>query len=222
MIGAWSPAEPPRLTSRPSGRRARAAAAAGIAVQRVDDEVERPVAGVADLGGEGLGIVGRLDLDERVGVEPAGALARPRRPGRRQDPACSEGPRQLDGHLSDDAACAEDEDLLAGLEPAPPRQRHPGRDPGQAQRSHLDVVAPSRAAGRRRAPARWRLRAGCRRRGPCRPRSRTRPGRRRGRSRCRARRPRPPGRPGRTAWPGPRSTTCPTRTAGRAAPTGRP
>ena len=115
------PAERPQRGQRRDG---------GLAPERVEHEVEaRAARRLAQRRGERR----RRAAHRRVGAERARQLQPLGAARGRDDAARAEQPRGLDGDLADDAARAEHQHRLAGLQLAAPVQREPGGEPGDAE-----------------------------------------------------------------------------------------
>ena len=214
---AESPDAPPRLTSRPPSAEHPRGRGGGGAEDRVDDDVGRAAGGLGELARPAAS-TSSVSATDRVGT----GAQRPLRGGLADRHTATTRPapssaRRADADLADRAAGAEHEHPLPRLQPRPPGQRHPGghrrtaRAPRPRRRatpssSGDEVVvgdgAPlGQAAVAGRHPGRrWR----------------TRPASRRAAARL-STTPTPctPGHVGQRRAA--RSTTCRTRTAGRAA-----
>ena len=206
------PPAPPRFTSRPCSAKDREAALRGDPEDGVQDDVERSVLG--QRGGHVVDVTLERDDDVRAGRlrarAPNPAAPPPRRPLAPSTratpmPTCPTAPPPT-----------EHQHALTGLQPATPRQGHPGRDPRQAHGGGQLVrdAGVERARWRRRGTATSSAREpspGCI---PAVAKNHTRVPARRPRTTPRRRR---PDHPARTASPARRSTTSRTRTGGPAA-----
>ncbi|MCQ0013978.1 hypothetical protein LUX39_09420 [Actinomadura madurae] len=148
-IGHVSPAELPRLTRRPPGRSAPAAAAAGAPNSGSSTRSTGPSAAPANRRPSSA-----TSAVSRATTASAPARRARSRPSADRAPATTRRaprrPGEADGGLPDHAARAENHDLLAGGQLAAPGQRHVGGDGRQPERGQRRGVGPVRQRDERR------------------------------------------------------------------------
>ena len=125
---AWSPAPPPRLTSRPPSASAREAAVAAWP-QTGSRTTSKGPASVSSSG-QGVDVV--AERYDEVGAGRASPVDRGR-PRDSDDRGGTQHPGRADARLPHRSAASEHEHPLTGLEPGPPRQGHPGSDTREAE-----------------------------------------------------------------------------------------